>query len=82
MREPLLDGSELRLRLDRIEGGDPVERSRELALLGGFNRLRDFDVPRGDLPEVAAAAAERGGNRANPRPASAEEILELLAGIW
>ncbi len=69
-------------RFGEAIGGDAVERSRELALLGGFERLRDFGVPAGDLPEVAAAAAERGGNRANPRPASAEEILELFTQIW
>ena len=69
-------------RFGEAIGGDAVERSRELALLGGFERLRDFAVPEDDLPEVAAAAAERGGNRANPRPASAEEILELFTQIW
>ena len=63
-------------------GGDAVERSRELARLGGFERLRDFGVPKDDLPEIAAAAAERGGNRANPRPARPEEILELLSQVW
>src|SRR5206468_7935589 len=63
-------------------GGDAVERSRDLAVLGGFERLRDFDVPRADLPELAAAAAERGGNEANPRQATAGEIEELLAAIW
>jgi maleylacetate reductase len=63
-------------------GGDAVERSRELALLGGFERLRDFGVPEGDLPAVAAAAADRAGNRANPRPATPEEITELLTRIY
>jgi alcohol dehydrogenase class IV len=63
-------------------GGDPVERSRELAVLGGFQRLRDFRVPEEDLPEVAAAASQRAGNLANPRPASADEILSLLVSIW
>jgi maleylacetate reductase len=69
-------------RFGEALGGDAVERSRELALLGGFDRLRDFGVPRDDLPALAAAAAERGGNRANPRPATPDEILELLASIW
>jgi alcohol dehydrogenase class IV len=63
-------------------GGDAVERSRELALLGGFERLRDYRVPQDDLPEVAEAAAQRAGNLANPRPATAGEILSLLAAIW
>jgi maleylacetate reductase len=63
-------------------GGDAVERTRELALLGGFERLRDFAVPEADLPQVAAAAAARAGNQANPRPATAGEILQLLETIW
>jgi maleylacetate reductase len=63
-------------------GGDAVERTRELALLGGFERLRDFAVPEGDLPGIAEAAAARAGNQANPRPASSDEVLTLLRGIW
>jgi maleylacetate reductase len=63
-------------------GGDAVERTRELALLGGFERLRDFGVPEGDLPRIAAGAAARAGNQANPRPATPAEILELLRSIW
>jgi maleylacetate reductase len=63
-------------------GGDAVARARELALLGGFERLRDFGVPEGDLPDIAAAAAERAGNRANPRPATPEEIVGLLTRIY
>ena len=51
-------------------GGEPVERTRELALLGGFTDLRDYGIPRDDLPSVAEAAAERAGNLANPRPAT------------
>ncbi len=63
-------------------GGDAVERTRELALLGGFERLRGFAVPEADLPHIAAAAAARAGNQANPRPATAGEILQLLETIW
>ena len=63
-------------------GGDAVERSRELALLGGFDRLRDFDVPEADLPAIAEAASQRAGNLANPRPATPDEILSLLEAIW
>jgi maleylacetate reductase len=63
-------------------GGDAVERSRELALLGGFDRLRDYVVPKDDLPAVAEAASQRAGNLANPRPATPEEILSLLEAIW
>jgi alcohol dehydrogenase class IV len=63
-------------------GGDAVERARELALLGGFERLRDFGIPRDDLAQVGEAAAARAGNRANPRPATPVEIADLLASIW
>ena len=63
-------------------GGDAAERSRELARLGGFERLRDYLVPKEDLPEVAAAASQRAGNLANPGPATAEEIAALLEAIW
>jgi maleylacetate reductase len=61
---------------------DPAARVEELAAPGGFGRLRDRGVPEGDLPELAAAAAERAGNRANPRPATPAEIEELLVSIW
>jgi maleylacetate reductase len=63
-------------------GGDAVERSRELARLGGIERLRDYGVPQEELPAVAEAASQRAGNLANPRPATADEILSLLAAIW
>ena len=69
-------------RFGEASGGDAVERSRELALLGGFEHLRDFGVPKADLPAVAEAAAQRAGNLANPRPATAGEILTLLGAIY
>ena len=54
----------------------------ELAALGGPTRLRDLGVPEPDLPELAAAAAGRPGNRANPRPATPEEIEALLRSVY
>jgi maleylacetate reductase len=60
----------------------PVETAEELARLAGFTCLRDLDVPEDDLPALAAAAAVRPGARANPRPASAAEIEELLRSVW
>jgi maleylacetate reductase len=62
--------------------GDAVERTRELARLGGFERLRDYGVPEADLPAVAEAAAKRGGNQANPRPATPAEILQILRELY
>lgn len=61
---------------------DPAARVEELARLGGFERLRDFGVPREDLPRIAVAAAERRGNQVNARPATPAEIEELLVSIW
>jgi maleylacetate reductase len=63
-------------------GGDAVERTRELARLGGFGRLRDFGIPPDELPRLAEIAAARAGNQANPRPASAVEIEQLYVSIW
>jgi maleylacetate reductase len=61
---------------------DAVAKVEELARLGGFERLRDLGVPADGLDEVAAAAAARAGAKANPRPASAEEIAELYRSVW
>jgi maleylacetate reductase len=69
-------------RLGEALGGDAAERVEELARLGGYARLRDLGVPLDELDDVAAAAAERAGAKANPRPADPAEIAELLRSIW
>jgi maleylacetate reductase len=56
--------------------------ARELARLGGFERLRDFGVPEQDLPAVAAATVERAGAKANPRPATVGDVEALLHNIY
>jgi maleylacetate reductase len=69
---------------------DAVQRFREavgvdveqLTALGGVTRLRELGVPEADLPALAASAAQRGGNQANPRPASPAEIEELLRSVY
>jgi maleylacetate reductase len=61
---------------------DSAGRVEELAALGGFRRLRDFGVPEDELDEVANATAERAGAKANPRPASPAEIVELFRSIY
>jgi maleylacetate reductase len=61
---------------------DPIECTRELALLGGYQRLRDQGVPENELDTVAEAAADRAGARANPRPATSSQISELLRSIY
>ena len=55
---------------------------RELAHLGGFERLRDFGIPEEELGEVAAATVQRAGARANPRPATAADVEQLLNSIY
>jgi len=54
----------------------------ELARLGGFERLRDFGIPEAELDDVAAAIVARPGAKANPRPATADEVAGLLRSIW
>jgi maleylacetate reductase len=61
---------------------DPAARVEELAALSGPTRLRDVGVPEADLPRLAEAAAARGGNRANPRPATVAEVEALYRSIW
>lgn len=64
------------------DSGDPAARVEALAALAGPTRLRELGVPEEDLPELAATAAGRGGNLANPKPASPDEIDGLLRGIY
>ena len=61
---------------------DPVARVSELAALAGPSRLRDYAVPREDLPELAQTIAQRPPARANPRPAPPDAVLELLEDTW
>jgi alcohol dehydrogenase class IV len=61
---------------------DPAARVEELARLGGFGRLRDLGVPEAELADVAEAVVVRPGARANPRPASAADVAELLRSVW
>jgi maleylacetate reductase len=64
------------------DADDPAGAVEELARLGGTTRLRELGVPEADLPQLAAAAAGRGGNKANVRPATPEEIAVLLRSVW
>jgi maleylacetate reductase len=78
------------LRFNEEVAPDAVRRFRqavsidveELARLGGFERLRDFGVPEGDLAEIAAATVQRAGAKANPRHASAADVEQLLHNIY
>lgn len=61
---------------------DPAGRVEALASLAGPTRLGELGVPEEDLRAVAADAAERGGNRANPKPATPAEIEQLLREVF
>jgi maleylacetate reductase len=61
---------------------DAIARVEELARLGGFRGLRELGVPREELAAVAEATAGRAGARANPRPASVEDVEALLESVW
>jgi maleylacetate reductase len=61
---------------------DAAAKCAELALLGGFARLRDEGVPEDGLRDVAAAISERPGAKANPRPATPDDVERLLREIW
>lgn len=61
---------------------DPIGRIEELARLGGFERLRDLGVPEDELDEVAEAVVVRPGAKANPRPASPQQVAELLRSVY
>jgi maleylacetate reductase len=62
--------------------GRAAERADELAGLSGFTTLSALGVPRDDLPGLAAAVGGRPGALANPRPASPEDVLELLQSMY
>jgi alcohol dehydrogenase class IV len=61
---------------------DPAGRVEYLAALAGPTRLSDLGVPEADLPALAADAAQRGGNLANPKPATPQEIEQLLREVF
>jgi maleylacetate reductase len=62
--------------------GDPAGRVEALAALAGPTRLSELGVPEDDLPRLAADAAGRGGNLANPKPATPDEIERLLREVY
>jgi len=74
--------TEIRRFEEALGTDDPVARTEELARASGFTRLRELGVPEDELGEVAEAAAQRAGAKANPRPAGPDEIAELLRSIW
>ena len=67
---------------DAMVVDDAPARVEELARLAGYARLRDLGVAEAELDEIAELVAVRPGAKANPRPASVEEIAALLRGVW
>jgi len=50
--------------------------------LGLPPRLRDLGIPKTDLPSIAQEAMESKSVRANPRPVSVRDALEILEAAW
>jgi alcohol dehydrogenase class IV len=73
---------EIRRFGEALGSDEPAASVEDLARASGFTRLRDLGVPEDELDEVAEAASQRAGAKANPRPASAEEIAGLLRSVW
>ncbi len=63
-------------------GNNPAAGVEQLAGLGNFGRLRDYGVRESDLPGIALSTTQRPGNEQNPRPATPDEIEELLRQIY
>jgi maleylacetate reductase len=62
--------------------GRAADRAEELARLAGFTSLGALGVPEEDLPTLAATIVQRPGALANPRPASEQDVLELLRSVY
>ena len=51
--------------------------------LGMPHRLRELEIPREDLRDIAEQTMEDGGGRNNPVPiSSVEQVLEVLEKAW
>ena len=68
-------------RFGEAVGGDAAAVTEALARHAGFERLREFGVPRDELGEVAHATVDRPAARANPRPATVDEVRHLLQSV-
>jgi alcohol dehydrogenase class IV len=75
-------GEEIARLADAMGTDDAAAHAEKLGALKLDMRLRDYDIPRDDLGELSAATAERGAAKANPRPASPDEIRELFEAVW
>ncbi len=75
-------GEPLRRLAGAMERDDAIARAEELAGLAGFVRLRDLGIAEAELGDAAEAVVVRPGARANPRPATAADVLVLLRSVW
>jgi maleylacetate reductase len=75
-------GDEIAALARAMDTDDAAAHAEELAAIALDTRLRDYDIPRDDLGELSEATAVRGAAKANPRPASPEEIESLFAAVW
>jgi maleylacetate reductase len=67
---------------DAMGTDDAIGKVESLAKLGEFGRLRDFGIPADELDEVANVVVQRPGAKANPRPATPDEVQSLLRSAW
>jgi maleylacetate reductase len=67
---------------DAIGSPAPATRVEELALLGGYERLRDLGIPEDAPRDVAETVAARPGAKANPRPVTPADVEALIRSIW
>jgi alcohol dehydrogenase class IV len=67
---------------EELLDGRAADRAEELARLAGFTSLRELEVPEGDLSMLAEETANAAGARANPRPVTPAEVLELLRSVY
>lgn len=56
--------------------------SQEIAAAGLLTKLRECEVPRQALPELAAEAAKQWTAEHNPRPVKVEDLLALYEASW
>lgn len=62
--------------------GQATARAEDLARLAGFTSLRALGVPEKDLAAIAEDVPRTPGARANPRPGTVEDVLELLLSAY